>query len=124
MRLYCLIPCFVLAACGDNRNGSHPDGPHPIDGAPDSPIDAAPDAPVGSGSRIWAVGDLITDTQLIATSFLDGAGPFGPANPPPVIVPAGGHVLQPKNTNLLFDSNGHKIAFIADATTAGQFDLL
>jgi Tol biopolymer transport system component len=124
MRLFCLIPCLALAGCGDNKANS-PDGNHSIDAAPDTMIDAPVDmGHMGDGTRVWAIGDLITDTQLIATSFADGDTlPFGPTNPPPLIVPAGGHI-QPKNTNTAFDTNGHKIAFIADATTAGQFDLL
>jgi WD40-like Beta Propeller Repeat len=129
MRLSRLLPCLALVACGDNKGNSpdanhHPDAPTQDTAPPiDMPIDGQP----GSGSRIWAVGDLITDTQLIGVSFVDGDTlPFGPANPPPVTVPAGGHVLQSKNANppQALDSNGHKIAFIADATTAGQFDLL
>lgn len=126
MRLSRLLPCLALAACGDNK-GAAPDGNdhHPDAAQQDSPIDMPIDmGHMGSGSRVWGVGDPITDQTNIAASFVDGDTlPFGPTNPPSVIVPAGGHTIQ-KNTNFALDTNGQKIAFIADATTAGQFDLL
>src|SRR5262245_7429112 len=116
MRLYCLIPCFVLAACGDNRNNSQPPDSHPpIDGAPDSPIDAAPDAPSGSQSRVWVIGDYLVDQKLVAGGFTDGATlPFGPSAPTPLLVPGGTSVL-PSGTGFttnVFDSNGTKTAFV------------
>ncbi|HEV7555005.1 MAG TPA: hypothetical protein VGO00_06120, partial [Kofleriaceae bacterium] len=127
MSLNRLLPCVLLVvACGDNGSGTNPS--HTIDAA--KQIDAPDiDAPVqvGHNGRIWGIGNPAADNATTAFGFDDGIGtlPFDASKEPPLQIPGGTSVLQPNNgtPELVFDSNGDKIAFIADKTTAGTFDL-
>lgn len=130
----------LAAACGSNSNTpadaphGQVDSPRPIDGpvqhdaAVDARPDAPPDGPPGPASRVWTVGDFVTNNVLVAGGFVDGATlPFGPATPPPVMLPGGTSVL-PTGTGVssaVFDasSDGTKTAFLADLATAGSFDI-
>ena len=126
MRLTRLLPCVLLvAACGDNSNGTT----NPTIDAPGHHIDAPDiDAPVqiGHNGRIWAIGNPAADNATTAFGFDDGVAtlPFDATTEPPLQIPGGTSVLQPNNGSpeLVFDSNGDKIAFIANKTTA-DFDL-
>jgi hypothetical protein len=76
MRVTRLLPCLALIACGDNNGAGpsdahKPDSPHEID-APEIDAPVKHDAISGNGSRIWAVGDFITDGTNIGGIFSDG----------------------------------------------------
>lgn len=104
---YLTLTCLWLAACGDNGDFT------PTDGArPDTvPPDTAP--PVKS--HVWFVGDALVDGQDIIGGFTHGEGtlPFGPGAEPPIRIPGA----------KAFDARGAKIAYVADTTLAGRFDL-
>ena len=139
VRASLLLTILVAAACGDNNGHKktdaavNPDTPEGIDAAVDAGPDASPDAPPDSAppamSRVWAVGDFLTDLKLNAGGFTDGDTlPFGPATPPPIVLPGGTSVLATGagyQTSAVFDASrdGTKIAFVADLTTAGAFDI-
>ena len=97
--------------------------------AGDGATDAPPDGTVTtSASKIWAVGDFLTDGSLVAGRFLStDTLPFNTATPPGTIVPGGTAVLGSGTgfTQFVFDvsADGTKTAFVADLTTAGTFDL-
>ena len=127
MRATKLFPLILMAtACGDSN--SVPDAKGRVDAnttvdAPstiDAPaVDAMVDAPiVGGATRVWITGDLAVDNVLKAGTFLDGATlPVTPA-----LFPAAGNLAT---TGKSFDvsADGTKIAYIADSTTTGRFDL-
>jgi hypothetical protein len=139
MRTTRLFVLLALAACG----GSHATTPDAATPAPDSPSqpdamadamadaapDAAPDAPPDAGAtsttRVWVLGDFMTNNSVIAGSFLDGATlPFGPMAGTPIVVP-GGTATLPDISNFTLDvtADASKIVFIADLATAGVYDL-
>lgn len=123
------LMCFLaLAACG--RGGSaKPDASVSVDAPPtmiDAPTaDAAPDAPPPMRAyRVWAIGDLITDGAPIAGGFDDLATlPFTPTNPTPARIPTTGQLSPASSQANAFDVRGNKVAFIADATVTGRYDL-
>jgi hypothetical protein len=149
MRPTKLLPYLLLAAaaaaCGDNTNA--PDAFVRHDGAnvnPDAPIDspatlddaavdAAPgvdapmlDAMTPTMSRVWAVGDWKTNNVDKAGAFADGATlPVVPAT----LVPGGAADKLATGTGYTVGANfdatpdGTKIAFTADSTVAGRYDL-
>lgn len=129
MKLVRLLPCLALLACGDDGSKQQP----VIDARPDSPmadgpgpdaIDAPMDGPPAlTVARIWAVGDLLTNNSNIAGGFAaDATLPFTPATAPTIVVPGGTGVLSTQTDNV-FDARGAKIAYVADRTVAGRFDL-
>jgi len=81
----------------------------------------------GGATRVWAVGDFLTDAKREAGGFDSAATlPFSTATPPPIVVPGGSPALFSGSgtTDNVFDARGDKIAFVADTTTAGRFDLV
>lgn len=134
MRIIRLLPCVLLAVgCGDDGGGNNPpDAPRPdappgIDAPVDGEVDAPPiDAPPGNVARVWVVGDFLTDQRREAGAFSsDATLPFNTAAPPPIVVPGGAAELFDGTgaTVNVFDARGGKIAYVADQTTALQFDL-
>ncbi|MFN0253850.1 MAG: hypothetical protein ACKV2T_43700 [Kofleriaceae bacterium] len=124
------LPCLLLlVACRDSSSSGPPDS-RPIDGAPadgaegDGIVDGPPsDVMPTSVTRVWAVGDLLVNNTNIAGGFpADAQLPFSPATMTPIRVPGGTAVLATQ-TNNVFDARGTKIAYIADATVTGRFDL-
>jgi hypothetical protein len=106
--------CLLLVACGDNLKYEAPRADAPGLDAPE--LDAPVDAPPGvAGSRVWVVGDILTDQQDLAAAFTHGTGtlPYGPGNEPPLRIPR----------VRAFDARGTRIAYVADASMAGRFDL-
>lgn len=80
----------------------------------------------GGVSRIWAVGDWLTDNQRVAGGFAsDATLPFNTATPPTFVVPAGGRELfdGAGSTVNEFDARAGKIAFVSDITQNNRFDL-
>lgn len=106
--------CLLLVACGDNLSSEAPraDARRADATEVDAPLDAPP-RPMRS--RVWVVGDILTDQLDLAAAFTHGTGtlPYGPGNEPPLRVP---------NVRA-FDARGTKIAYVADATMPGRFDL-
>jgi Tol biopolymer transport system component len=131
MRSTFAVLILATAACGGSDNktpdaSSHADAPKPIDAAADAAPDSPPDG-MGSGSgsatasRVWAVGDFVTNNTLQAGWFTDGDAL--PATP--TTIPAAPAVLASGTgyTSLVFDATATKTAYVADVTTAGTFDL-
>jgi hypothetical protein len=139
MQIVRLLPCVLLfAACGDNKDNNKPIDapPNPDIDAPDNdidapddidaPVDADIDAPPGVAARIWVVGDFLADNSRQAGAFAaDAALPFNTATPPPIVVPGGAAEIfdGTGTTAQVFDARGGKIAYVADQTVAGRFDL-
>lgn len=74
-------------------------------------------------ARVWAVGDLLVNNTNIAGGFpADAQLPFTPTTMTPLRVPGGTAQLATQTDNV-FDARGTKIAYVADATVAGRFDL-
>lgn len=134
MRAHRLLAISLLIACGDDGNvkpdaAPRPDAPNntidaAVDGSVD--IDAPPDAPPSGGAtRIYAVGDVQTDQTRIAVGFDDDATLPIDAMAPPIKIPAMGTELfdGTGSTSLVFDARGGKVAYVADSTVAGRFDL-
>ncbi|MEJ7604049.1 MAG: hypothetical protein WKG01_39580 [Kofleriaceae bacterium] len=123
MRFTRLIPFLVLAAgCGDNgtNNPGRTDARPTVDSGEDE--DAPPDGPPGSAGRVWVVGDFLTDnTRQVGSFSPDATLPISAAMPPPAVFPASGRVSS--NSEFQAHTNGTKIAYVADATVAGRFDL-
>ena len=126
MRISKLFPVLVLAAaCGDSSvavdarvrvDGPKVDSNIVVDGAPiDGPRS---DAPINSATRMWVTGDLTVDNQLRAGTFLDGA--TLPVTP--TLIPATGN-LAANGKSFDVSADGAKVAYIADSTTTGRFDL-
>jgi Tol biopolymer transport system component len=124
-----MLPILLLAtACGDNGKAA-PDAKRRVDAAliVDAPrsIDGAPDAPPNptGANRLWVVGDSVTNDKQQLITFVDGDAAPIVATP----FPATGQLpTQPALGNLkTFDvaANGSKIAYLADSTVAGRFDL-
>ncbi|MDB4956862.1 MAG: hypothetical protein JWO36_4431 [Myxococcales bacterium] len=130
-----LLPCVLLAACSRADTGNTPDAHANHTDAPiiaDARfVDGAVsiDAPAGAASRVWVLGDFTTDQVLQAGSFVDGATlPYGGAGTaPPLVVPTSPAKLPSLTgyTANVFDAtpDASHIAYVADATTAGTFDL-
>ncbi len=128
MRVAKLFPVILMAAaCGDSNtvpdargraDAKTADAPSTIDSRPiDAP--AMVDAPVGpTATRVWVTGDLAVDNQLKAGTFLDGA--TLPVTP--TLLPAAGN-LAANGKSFDVSADGTKIAYIADSTTTGRFDL-
>ena len=129
---------LILAAACRSNSDTPADAPHSQSDAPkqidaprqiDAPaVDAPPDGPAGPASRVWALGDFITNNVLVAGGFVDGAAlPFGPATPPPIMLPGGTSVLATGTgiSSAVLDAtpDGTHTAFLADLTTAGTFDI-
>jgi len=134
MRILRPVSCMLLVvACGDG-NKLTPDAAV-VDAAADAPdndidaaVDAPPDAPPpGAASRVWAVGDWLTDNRREAGAFAsDATLPFSTATPPPIVVPGGAVPELFDGTGAtanVFDARGTKIAFVADLTVDDRFDL-
>lgn len=124
-----LLPVLLLAAaCGDSSVAVDArvriDGPRVDGNTSDGPIDggrvdgATPDAPINSATRIWVTGDLAVDNQLRAGTFLEGA--TLPVTP--TLIPATGN-LAANGKSFDVSADGAKVAYLADSTTAGRFDL-
>src|SRR6185295_13823890 len=80
----------------------------------------------GGKSRIWAVGDPLTNNSTQAFAFAsDATLPFNSGTPPPINVPAGNTQLfdGSGSTTNEFDARGGKVAFVSDLTMANRFDL-
>lgn len=80
----------------------------------------------GGVSRIWAMGDWLTDGKREAGGFAsDATLPFNTATPPTFVVPGGANELfdGSGSTVNVFDARGTKVAFVSDLTVAGRFDL-
>ncbi|MBA2539112.1 MAG: PD40 domain-containing protein [Deltaproteobacteria bacterium] len=80
----------------------------------------------GGVSRIWAVGDWLTDGARVAGGFAsDATLPFNTATPPTFVVPGGGRELfdGTGSTVNVFDARGTKVAFVSDITQNNRFDL-
>jgi hypothetical protein len=81
----------------------------------------------GGVSRIWAMGDWLTDGKREAGGFASNATlPFNTATPPTFVVPGGANELfdaNPGSTVNVFDARGSKIAFVSDLTQPNRFDL-
>lgn len=150
MRSTYLALILITVGCGDNlglkpdasRNlhgdsgsgGGGDDGPLGDDDAP-SGSDAGPGSDGGNPvakTRIWTVGDLLTDGVTQAMAFDDGATlPFGTATPPPIVIPSTASGAQLFSATAAGVSgprfsatpDGKKIAFVANLTTAGEYDL-
>lgn len=129
MQLVRLVPCLALVACGGGSNPQQqplPDTGTPDtqpDGMPDTTTDGPNDTPGLTVARVWAIGDIITNNTNIAGGFdADATLPFDSANPPTIVVPGGAAKLSTQTDNV-FDARGSKIAYIADQTVAGRFDL-
>lgn len=131
MRLAKLTPFLFLFACGDNLEpGVNPDGSVTVDSVPGSDADVDPDAPTdgdvdptGAVTRVWALGDFLSNDPRQAASFLDSdamppAFPYTMAAPPPIVLPASGELSGEH-----FDARAGKIAFVADLTVPNRFDL-
>lgn len=131
MRLVRLVSALMLVACGDGKSPQQqplPDGPRPDTNMPDpdgpDPDGPQPDGPVKPAeARIWAVGDILANNANIAGGFApDATFPFNTATPPTIVVPGGGTAKLGTGDNV-FDARGSKIAYIADQTVTGRFDL-
>ena len=82
-----------------------------------------------AGSRVWVVGDWLTDARRQAGAFSATATlPFSTATPPGLLVPA-----VPGPTELfdgagstadVFEARGAKIAAVVDSSVTGRFDLV
>jgi Tol biopolymer transport system component len=131
-----LLPFVFLVACSRADNQATADAPvnHPdarsIDATTQVDSHVFTDAQMtGPASRVWVIGDFTTDQTLQAGSFMDGVTlPFGGAgSPPPLVVPTAPAKLPSVTgyTASVFDAtpDASKIAYVADATTAGTFDL-
>ncbi len=133
MRISKLFPVVLLAAaCGDSSIAIdarvRPDSVRidaklidaPIDGPLDGmPVDGVnPDAPANTATRVWVMGDLAVNNELRAGTFLDGA--TLPVTP--TLIPATGK-LSINGKSFDASANGTKVAYIADSTVAGRFDL-
>lgn len=133
MRSTRLLPMFLVAACGGNGGGGSPDASPgrdagadatAVDAPTDAPTDAPIDPPPDGTSRVWVVGDFLVNNASAAGGFLDSATtpatlPFGPTTAPTTVIPGGTAVLAGD----AFDAIATKIAFVADLTVAGRFDL-
>lgn len=77
----------------------------------------------GGATRVWVVGDMLTDNRREAGGFAgDATLPFNTATPPPIV--AAGELFDGTGSTIsVFDARGDKIAFVSDATVAGRFDL-
>ncbi|MBP9085203.1 MAG: hypothetical protein KBG15_03755 [Kofleriaceae bacterium] len=133
MRVSKLFPVLVLAAaCGDSRIGVDArvriDAPrfdgNIVDGRVDGGVDgglldaANPDAPLSTVTRVWVMGDLAVNNELRAGTFTDG----DTLPVTPTLIPATGN-LSSNGKSFDASANGTKIAYIADSTVAGRFDL-
>ncbi len=127
MRVTKFLPIILMAAaCGDGK--SVPDANVRVDAKPtvdapptiDSrPVDAMIDAPTStSTTRVWVTGDLAVDNQLKAGTFFDDA--TLPVTP--TLFPTAGN-LAANGKSFDVSADGSKIAYLADSTTAGRFDL-
>ena len=131
MRSTCFV-LILLAACG-GRDNSTPDAAAHHDSAPtiDAPADAAPDSPAphpdaapGAASRVWAVGDFVTDTTVQGGWFTDGDTlPATAATVPPGTAVFPTPSTAAPYTAFVFDATATNTAYVADVTTAGTFDL-
>jgi hypothetical protein len=126
MRLVYGLAFLAVAACGDNNTQGGPvDANHGDGKMGDASVDAPP---VNLTSRVWAVGNFITDTKRQVGAFTDGATlPFGNGTPTPIVIPAGTATLPSATTYTLqlFDASadGTKTVYLADAMVAGRYDL-
>lgn len=126
MRFVGIIPFVLLtASCGDDNNNTRRDAAPNRDGAPDDgDLDAPPDAPPGSASRVWVLGDFLTNNRRNAGSFLtDATLPFNPTTPPPVVIPGGATAEIFFEASTTFHTNGTKIVYVADVTVADRNDI-
>lgn len=78
----------------------------------------------GAATRVWVVGDWLTDNTRQAGAFAgDATLPFSTANPPPIIA-SGSLFAGTGSTANVFDARGNKIAYVGDPNVTGRFDLI
>ena len=86
--------------------------------APTTPVDAP--TPGGPSTRVWVYGDFLTNNTSQLGSFVHESAQM------PVTVtgiPAAGKLYDASGTPFTVNTNGSKIAYVADSTVAGRWDL-
>jgi len=118
-RVSCLV--LVVAACG-RSSSTHPDARQADSHELDAPAgDAAIDAPLGPTTRVWVYGDFLTNNVSQLGMFKHDA-----VTPPVTMTgfPSSGKLYDTNNpVPFAVSADGSKVAFAADSTMSGRFDL-
>jgi len=99
-----------------DANSASPDAPKTVD-APRPNVDAPP---TGPATRVWVYGDFLTNNTTQLGTFVHESAQM------PVTmtgIPSTGKLYDLLGTPFSINANGTKIAYVADSTVAGRWDL-